>query len=249
MELKKIVENPIIELENGSIKFEIDQHTDSFPKIGQDELVIKTELDGKESEHRINPKNYSNWPYMKEDRMPLISVVQVIPRDEEGLEYRLIMGTDNNCCYGALFYINLALNKEDGGFSVNDRLINGKRMPFNIVGVLGTDETVNVSKGGGALVYGQGCAGRGIRLVDFGDATSKAALSENQAKEIGEKIDLFAKPYVREGELFIPANYSFDSPCSIDQKVRENLDDHINEHVLPSIKETVAKSRIIYAPK
>jgi len=258
MTLEKITQNPFIHMGDRIIKVEIDPRYRQGSNSIADQIII-SDVATKKTLNTIIPHDYATEPFFPASELLRVGVVQILPGVETNkiTSYKLIVGTDNTCCDGAVSYFELQLSPDEA----SSRLIKGVFVPFNVHGILGSDRPIYSSKNwveGGAIVYGFGCSGSGIRLIDFslGDSREIIPTSESDyTMNLRTYVTLYNKPEVKEGHLIIPAyqgpgfteKWTNGREIDIEQELLRKLpDDFTEKSILPKIRNSVAESRFVY---
>jgi len=151
---------------------------------------------------------------------------------------------------------------EKGNHNViaKSQFLSGTIVPFSIGGLIGTADEVGSSANGltgGAIVYGQGCSGYGIRVVDLSELSSTELVSTKDAKRVARHVHWTHKPVVNDGELWVPRRRNDDMQYSlrylnlgngvcIDDMFCEVYGSDRGTRVLDKIKSSASKSSFIY---
>ncbi|MBT4651788.1 hypothetical protein HOC13_04690 [Candidatus Woesearchaeota archaeon] len=227
----------------------------------RDELVVRSNINGVEGINVIYPSgDFATVPYMDPTRAHFISAVQIIPilNQEDEFSYRLVVGTDQNCCNGAVFDVDLNLVRDNETINSNINLRHGVQIPFNIGGVLGTNiylshtnEEPTVGGPNDIVVYGAGCDGSGIQHVRFsnirGGSAVDSVMSTEQSQDEGRYQQFFHRPELRDGEIIIPSCYEVNrwvDELNVSEIVRNTV---TSPRLIERINETVGQSRFLYS--
>jgi len=255
--LDQLNESRVIPHHGGNTRFSIQKRSD----IGTtDKLRMDVELSDLVGSFTFDPESCVREPVLKKFNVLDISVVQAIPVEEtaDSMRYRLIIGTDNGCCNGALLYMDYLFEKGNHNVIAKSQYLSGVNVPFTIGGVIGTAKEVKSAANGltgGAIVYGQGCSGYGIRLVDFCDRSIGEIMSTKDAQRVARHVDWTHKPAVNNGELWVPRRRTDDLPYVLRNLNLGNgvcIDELFGEYsngstkVLEKIKTSAGKSSFIY---
>ena len=257
--LECLPEGNVIKHYNGMTRFDIIKNHDCG---ATDKLKINVQLDDLVGEFIFDPESCVRDPVLTKFKVLDIAAIQVIPVKEtaDSMRYRLIVGTDNGCCNGALLYMDYLFKKGEHNVIEKHRFLNGVNIPFSIGGLIGTANEVFSSANrltGGAIVYGQGCSGYGIRIADFSESSLVELMSTKDARRVTRHANWTHKPVVNEGKLWVPRRRTDDMQYSlrylnlgngvcIDDKFNEARDCFGKDELLQKIKDSAAKSLFLY---
>ncbi len=257
--LKKFRSRCTVESNIAPISFEIQDvprvMENGYINHHRNRLVINVEKEGKRSSLVIEPSNYNQGIFANWSMLNNISVVQILPKEgrpnrlrkvyenDNVQSYALFLGTGNNCCDGAVLSGYLNLVEKLDNLWLEGEIKSGVNVPFNVYGLLGTENYAGM-----AIASGSGCSGRGVKLINLNKKFYKDILSEQEADKLWDKETedfLGERPIISENGLIIPSRNS-KLEVNISELFKEKYD---YEGLMEYIIRDASKSCFLYAEK